>query len=1152
MTPPEQSGPPKAPRQPVNPPAIPPAARGRGQEARADAASSAASPNEPGTAPATGTGPAGPGTTSAGTPAGAGTKPASAAPRGSGGAAPTVVPGRPATPDEPTSAGTPDQVTVLQTVVNELATPAAKTAAAPKSGYTPRVFAFERPPKKSVGPDGTPNGERDKTEAGTTAAGGGTGAAVGAAAAAGAGVAAGTVVGAAGSGVGTPDAAGTDASSAAAGTGAAGAPAAAATDAAAGAGSSAGSTPSEGAPSGRPQPENTQPENTRPENTRSESTPDNTRPDNTRPERTSADGPPSEGARSGEQSGSKPSDTAGADGAGSEGTGTDKAGTDKAGTDKVSTDKAAADPTPPGTPSPVRKSAAAAGAAAAASVAAAGAASAAASPSGVPAGAGGPVPPSASGAGMSAPPSGAPVSGAGTSATPTEAPASGAAASPAASASGPGTSGPGASGPGTADPKTGPGAADPKTSGSGSPAAATPADPAPAASGSTPPEAPVPAPAAPAVPPSVPPRSLIPPSGPGAVPPPGPGAAPDGGQNSFLRPLTGAIQRVSRWAPVNPGAAPMAAPGPGPVGPNGPAGPAGPGAPTESGGFYGLAGDGAPSRGPRIALFAVLAAVVLFGVYSLVAWGLSDRVPNETTVAGVNVGGMTQAEAASVLTEQLGPRVKEPIALTAGEGKAQLSPEPSGLAIDAEATAAQLTGFSLSPMRMWAHMFGGSEEELVLAIDSEKFDAAVAGLEESLAVEPVDGTVSFVDGQPAKTDPKDGSRIVASETSRVIQERWLHDEGPFDLPIETVEPKITQQETDDSFAVAQKVVSAPVTVSVGGQKPVLTPAVLAGLVRFEQRDDVLVTIVDREAAVAAIVDGTTNLLEVPDDAHFEFVGGRPTVVEGRTGTTLDPAETGKAVRIAATSDDRETSVELVEQDPKETVESLEALGVKEIVSEFSTPLTNEPVRTQNLVRGAQMVTGNLVKPGETFSLLEALAPITLENGYFDAGVVENGEHVEAVGGGLSQMATTSFNAGFFAGFEDIEHHAHSYWFPRYPAGREATIYVGAKDMKFKNDTPYGAVLQAFVSGGELTVRVWSTKYYTVQESTSPKRNIVPKTTIHDSSADCQPYPGGEDGFSVTISRKVLHDGQVVKENSFNHSYNPDNPVVCDGPKGSDG
>jgi vancomycin resistance protein YoaR len=613
------------------------------------------------------------------------------------------------------------------------------------------------------------------------------------------------------------------------------------------------------------------------------------------------------------------------------------------------------------------------------------------------------------------------------------------------------------------------------------------------------------------------------------VRPDAPSASPQGGPGA---------QVPGTYASVTPG---------GPFGPGGPNGPAGPGGPDASGqdGFYGLAGDGAPSRGPKIALVAVLVAVVLFGVYSLVAWTQGDTTPRDTTVAGISVGGMTRAEAASALTEQLAPRVKEPIGLTAGEGKAQLSPEPSGLAIDVDATVAELTGFSLSPAHMWAHMFGGSEAELVLDVDDRKFDAAVAGLEDSLAVDAVDGNVAFVDGQPAKTDPKEGSRIVASETARIIRENWLKEEGPFDLPVEKVVPQITQQETDASFAVAQKIVSAPVTVAVGGQSPVLAPEVLAGLFRFEQREGKLVTIADREATVAAIVDGTTDLLEVPDDAHFEFVGGRPTVVEGKTGTTLDPAEAGKAVRIAATSDDRETSVELVEQDPKETVESLEELGVKEVVSEFHTPLTDEPVRTQNLVRGAEMITGNLVKPGETFSLLEALAPITLENGYFDAGVVENGEHVEAVGGGLSQMATTTFNAGFFAGYEDVEHHAHSYWFPRYPPGREATIYVGAKDMKFTNDTPYGAVLQSYVAGGELWVKIWSTKHYRVEESNTGKQNIVPTTVIHDSSADCKPYPGGEDGFSIGITRKVYLGNELVKENSFNHSYNPDNPVVCD-------
>jgi vancomycin resistance protein YoaR len=933
---------------------------------------------------------------------------------------------------------------VLQTVVETLATPTTKAAAAPRSGYTPRVFAFARPPKSAPGSSTTGNQstppQQDATTPGTKQAT--------------------STVGQAPDVTDpnkTPDEKADAApAAAAAAAGAAGATAAAAgSDAATAAGASAaGSAAAGSTPAPAPAPA-----------------------------------------------------TPAADPA----TGSADAGAD-ATASKTAPDAAAESP---------EQEAAASAKEASESAAPANARSATASPDKATPVQAEPDKPSASDkASDQAPQPGAPAAGAGTAA--------------------PGTAAPGTAAPGTA------------------PAAAAAAASAAAATSG--------APAAPAVPaaPSVPPRSLIPTSG--AVPPPsgavpqsGPGTVPvPDGQNSFLKPLTGAIQRVSRplagtrWAPVS-SDAPQAASEQGPAGPNGPAGPGGPASPqgpnatgpAGQGGLYGLAGDGAPSRGPKAALFAVLAAVVLFGIYVLAAWMLSDTAPRDTTVAGVAVGGMTRAEAASALTEELAPRAKEPIALTAGEGKAQLSPGPSGLAIDAEATAAGLTEFSLSPTRMWAHMFGGSDEELVLDIDDKKFNAAVAGLEDSLAVDAVDGTVGFVDGQAVKTDPTEGSRIVASETSRIITERWINEEGPFDLPIEPVVPKITQQETDNRFAIAQKVVSAPVTVSVGGQSPVLSPDVLAGLIRFEQRDDQLVVIADREATVAAIVEGTTDLLEVPDDAHFEFVDGRPTIVEGQTGTTLDPAEAGKAVRIAATSDDRETSVKLVEQDPQETVESLKALGVKEVVSEFHTPLTNEPVRTQNLIRGAEMITGDLVKPGETFSLLEALAPITLENGYFDAGVVENGEHVEAVGGGLSQMATTTFNAGFFAGYEDVEHHAHSYWFQRYPPGREATIYVGAKDMKFTNDTPYGAVMESYVSGGELWVRIWSTEHYRVEESNTGKQNIVPTTVVHDSSADCEPYPGGEDGFSIGITRRVYLGDELVKENSFNHSYNPDNPVVCD-------
>ena len=68
----------------------------------------------------------------------------------------------------------------------------------------------------------------------------------------------------------------------------------------------------------------------------------------------------------------------------------------------------------------------------------------------------------------------------------------------------------------------------------------------------------------------------------------------------------------------------------------------------------------------------------------------------------------------------------------------------------------------------------------------------------------------------------------------------------------------------------------------------------------------------------------------------------------------------------------------------------------------------------------------------------------------------------SLGGGLSQISTTTYNAAYFAGMDIVTHKPHSRWFSRYPEGREATIWSPDLDMKFKNSTPYGVLVQAWV------------------------------------------------------------------------------------------
>ncbi|MGO3815855.1 MAG: VanW family protein, partial [Cellulosimicrobium funkei] len=561
--------------------------------------------------------------------------------------------------------------------------------------------------------------------------------------------------------------------------------------------------------------------------------------------------------------------------------------------------------------------------------------------------------------------------------------------------------------------------------------------------------------------------------------------------------------------------------------------------------FEGFADDG-PRRGwARGLLWTGIAVLVLGGLYTGAQWFYSDKVPSGTSVAGVDVGGLSRTAAEDRLESELGPRAAEPITLAAGEASTTLDPATAGLTFDAAGTAEELTSFSMNPARLWQHLFGGKDAEPLVTVDDAALDAQVEALRGSLEIEPVDGAVQFVDGAPTSTPAADGSALVTDEVPATITESWLVTDGPVELPTEPVEPTITQDETDAALALAEKVVSAPVVVSVGGQSPELPPEALAAAASFAATDGVLTLTFDGPALVQSVVDRTNDLLTAADDAHFVFRDGAPVIEGGQPGTTIDPAAIATAVTTAASGDERTATVELVESDPEQSVAALEALGIKEKVSEFSTPVPNVPVRTANLKRGAEKVNGTLVKPGETFSLVDTLSPITLEGGYYAAGIVESGRHTEGVGGGLSQMATTTYNAGFFAGLEDVEHRPHSYWFERYPAGREATIFVGSIDMKFKNDTPYGVLMQSWVGGGQLHVAVWSTKYYDVETSSSGKSNVVQPTTVTHSGADCAPTPAGSPGFSITNYRKVYREGELVKDESYRWTYKPDNAVVCE-------
>jgi vancomycin resistance protein YoaR len=547
----------------------------------------------------------------------------------------------------------------------------------------------------------------------------------------------------------------------------------------------------------------------------------------------------------------------------------------------------------------------------------------------------------------------------------------------------------------------------------------------------------------------------------------------------------------------------------------------------------------------RTTLVVAGVVVVLGGAYVGAAYALADRVPRGTTVAGVDVGGMTAARAERALTDELGELATQAVPVTAEEITGSLDPATAGLQLDVGATVDRLTGADLRPQRLWQHLVGGGAEEPVTVVDEGQLDAALEDLAGTLSLAPVDGSVVFADGAPHAVDAADGWSLDVDAARETLVGSWLTAARPLELATEVVQPDITQAETEATLQdVATRVAAAPVAVQVAEQRVELPVDVLTAVSSFVPQDSALVLQMDGAALVEQVIARSTNLLTVSSDARFEFQNDAPVIVPGTPGTTLDPATLAGAVAAAAQTEERVAPVELVQSDPAQTTAALEALGVTQVVAQFSTPLTSEPRRTQNIAAGANAINGTLVRPGETFSLTEALGPIDAAHGFTQAGAIVNGEHTDAWGGGLSQLSTTTYNAAYEAGMEDVEHKPHSEWFSRYPAGREATLFTGTLDMAWKNNTPYGALVQAWVGGGETWVRIWSTPYWEVTSESGPKTNVVQPTTVYSQSATCSPQSAGNPGFRITVTRTVKLNGAVVATEPSSWTYRPQNRVVC--------
>jgi vancomycin resistance protein YoaR len=220
------------------------------------------------------------------------------------------------------------------------------------------------------------------------------------------------------------------------------------------------------------------------------------------------------------------------------------------------------------------------------------------------------------------------------------------------------------------------------------------------------------------------------------------------------------------------------------------------------------------------------------------------------------------------------------------------------------------------------------------------------------------------------------------------------------------------------------------------------------------------------------------------------------------------------------------------------------------VGSFTTPFRCCQPRIINIRRAAQLLNRHVIPPHGRFSMNAALGPRTRARGFVPAPMISGGRLVDSVGGGISQVATTLYNAAFFAGLDLVEHTPHSFYISRYPMGREATISWGGPELIFDNTWAAPLRMRFLVRRTSLTVRfysrmlgrrveAWTGRPYAFRQ---PSIRVVHNPGLPPGTRRVV-QAAGPAGFTIEYGRRVYRFSRLLRRETWRVHYQPEDEII---------
>jgi vancomycin resistance protein YoaR len=553
---------------------------------------------------------------------------------------------------------------------------------------------------------------------------------------------------------------------------------------------------------------------------------------------------------------------------------------------------------------------------------------------------------------------------------------------------------------------------------------------------------------------------------------------------------------------------------------------------------------------------AGLAAIAVVLVLPLFFAGSKNRLATGTRIGGIDVGGLTAAEAKSQLARQAARLSTVPVTFSAGGRRFRLTAKQLGVAADwsAAVDSAVKNGGGIGIVRGYRRL----SLELFpqdLAPTVRAYDAGL-DYELQLIAQAVNGPardarlvrrglhITIAAGSSGRTL----DRTVARE--EIVGALASFSRAPVSLPVRFTAPQATVESLTPAQRKASLVVSAPVRVFVGNTTLRIPRWRLATIL------DLRTVRFSGPAADRYFARLEKQVDRAPKDAGFAVVSNKITVVPSEPGLELDVPRAAAAILAAASrTTNRVTRLPLAVAQPKRSTAEAQAMGITGVVGTYETVYGGDPNRIHNVQLVAHLVDNKLIAPGTTFSFNGTTGERSAAKGFLEAPVIVNGELQTGLGGGVCQVSTTVFNAAFEAGLPITARTNHALYISHYPLGRDATVNYPDTDLKFVNDTHHWLLLRTFVGPSSLVVSLYGTPVHRRVESIAQPLRYVSAPPVQK-TVDATLKPGqvvvddpGVPAQSTSVERKVYSsDGKLLSDATWYSSYRAEPKIVRVGPK----